>query len=187
MLKSVSHLLEGFKELRINSRKSDDFYHNSLRYHTSRMRELKNDATRYYTRNMTITYTFWLAVLLLLALVFPFTGVSTKTLLTIIALVIMIPIRQIIDRYSNFHMAYLSLKNLREFEEGMENLSAEPTQQADAEALCRYSSIRYDSIAFHYNTAKKGGGFSWGRLTCGSRQAKFFLSQAATAAANPRC
>ncbi|MCP4104981.1 MAG: cyclic peptide export ABC transporter [Desulfobacteraceae bacterium] len=163
LFESVSHLLEGFKELRLNSRKSDDFYHNSLRHHASRLRELKTDSAHCYANNTTVTYTFWMVILLVLTLVLPFLGVPASIIPVAVALVIMLPLRQIIDRYSQFHMAHLSLKRLNEFEEEIKSLSVEVSETAGFEEPIPYTSVRYDSIAFSYDGAN-GCSFSLGPL-----------------------
>jgi len=158
---SVTHLLEGFKDLKLDSRKSNDFYHKNLRLCVSGLRELKLRAVRYYVNNATITYGFWLGMLLTMVLVMPFAGMPPEILPIAVALVFTMPLRQIIDRYAQFHMAYLSIERLFEFENTMKNLAEE---SAGTKVPDRFENIRYENISFTYQTEKDSLAFSIGPM-----------------------
>ncbi|OQY58188.1 MAG: hypothetical protein B6245_13180 [Desulfobacteraceae bacterium 4572_88] len=152
LFEAVTHLLEGFRELKLCNRKSNDFYQRGLRYHISRLRQLKRHSVRYYTNNATITYGFWKGMLLIMILVMPFFGFPAAILPVAVALVLTMPLRQVIDRYSQFHMAYLSIQRLFQFENMMKNLGQETVGTVTSERWEGYEKIRYEDISFTYCT-----------------------------------
>ncbi len=151
---AVRQLLDGFKELRLSSRKSNDFYHNSLIHNTARLRALRLDSMKYYTSNASITYGFWKSIMIIILFLLPWAGMAVPqhTLPVIIGLILTMPVRQVIDLYSQFHMAYLSIQNLFRFENRMKKMGQKPEEQIPSDELPRYHSVRYENISFTYQT-----------------------------------
>ncbi|MCI5191963.1 MAG: cyclic peptide export ABC transporter [Candidatus Electrothrix sp. AU1_5] len=151
---SLHHLLDGFKELKISSRKSNDFYRQALRQGIARLRTLRLSSIGYYNNNATITYGFWMSSMLLILFFLPWIGLAipAHTLPIVIGLILTMPLRQVIDLYSQFHIAFLSIQSLFRFENRMKNLGREPEALAGAEDLRTYTSIRYENIAFTYQS-----------------------------------
>ncbi|VEN73203.1 conserved membrane hypothetical protein [Candidatus Desulfarcum epimagneticum] len=164
LFEAVSHLLEGFRELKLNDKKSDDFYNRSIRRHASRLRQLKLRSVHYYANNATVTYGFWKAILLIMILVMPLFGFPREILPVSVALVLTMPLRQIIDRYSQFHMAYLSILRLFRFENSMKGLGEEPSEAVSPVESDAYKEIRYKNISFTYST-KDNRPFSVGPIS----------------------
>ncbi|MDM8517362.1 cyclic peptide export ABC transporter [Desulfobacterales bacterium HSG16] len=168
LLDAVNHLIEGFKELKLSDEKSNDFYHRSLGHHASCLRKLKLQAVRYYANNASVTYGFWQAILLLMLLILPWLGLPPYILPVAVALVLTIPLQQVIDQYPQFHMAYLSIQRLFRFENRMKNLDREPVEavspdESDESEPGSYKSVRYDDISFTY-PAQDNRPFSIGPL-----------------------
>jgi putative ATP-binding cassette transporter len=163
LFESVNHLIQGFKELKLCSKKSNDFYKRSLGNGARVLRNLKMDSVRYYIRNATVTYGFWKGILLVMILVLPFFGIHAATLPVVVGLVITMPLRQVIDRYSQFHMAYMSIKRLIRFEKMMRGITREPEPIKDKNELC-YGTIRYDNISYAHRT-KDARPFSIGPMS----------------------
>ncbi len=146
---SVHHLLKGFKELKLSVRKSNDFYHKSIRYHVSRLQNMKLRSVRYYISNSTITYGFWQGILLMMILVMPFFWSPAAILPVAVGLVLTMPLRQIIDRYSKFHMAYMSIQRLFQFENKMKHLKEDSVR---AKVPDSFENLQYRDISFIYKT-----------------------------------
>jgi len=161
VIDAFTHLLEGFKELKLNNTKSNDFYSRCVRYRISALKELNVKASRYYVMNSSISYGFWKGMLLVMILILPFTGLSIDILPVAVVLVLTMPIRQIIDRYSQFHMAYMSLQRLFHFENKMKNLAEEETEGNNLEC---FEKIEYKNIFFIYDT-KDNSPFSIGPMS----------------------
>lgn len=151
---SLRHLLDGFKELKLSSRKNNDFYRSSLEPGIASLRTLRFKSIVYYNKNANITYGFWMGIMLLILFFLPWVGLAVPayTLPVVIGLLLTMPVRQVIDFYSQFHMTYLSVQSLFRFENRMKNLGREPEALAGAEDLRNYSSIRYKNIAFTYQS-----------------------------------
>ena len=153
LFEALGHLLEGFKELRLSAKKSDDFYHRSLRHRASLMRDLKIKSELLYINNYSIAYTLWLGILLVMTLVLPFTGIPVYILPIVVGMVMFMPINHIIGRYSQLHKAYLSTRQLLEFEAEIADLNQEPDAETGMQDMSLYNEIRYENFAFVYESA----------------------------------
>ncbi|MCI5116129.1 MAG: ATP-binding cassette domain-containing protein [Candidatus Electrothrix sp. AX1] len=150
LIDAVTHLIEGFKELKLSNIRSNAFYHETLARYAYKLREIRLQTAHYYTKNSTLTYGFWKSTLLVMIFFLPWIGMPAKVLPVAVALVITMPLRQVIDRYSQFHMAYLSIQRLFSFENMIRNLAREPDVASHAVDLEGYTSIRYENISFTY-------------------------------------
>ncbi|MBF0101010.1 MAG: cyclic peptide export ABC transporter [Desulfobacterales bacterium] len=153
LYRAINDLLEGFKELRMNPKKSDDFYLKSIQYHASNLSKLKLQSSNYYTNNYTVAYALWEGMLLSLTLFLPFLSPPFGVLPISVAMVITIPLNQMIDRYSHFHMAYLSLQQLYQFEDDIKNMTPEEViPKMTPEEWEKYEELRYENCSFMYKT-----------------------------------
>ena len=153
MVDAITHLLKGFKELRLDSKKSNDFYFQTLRPCVSKLRYLRIRSSQHYTNNHTIVYAFWKGLLLSVILGAPYIGIAPEILPVIVGLIFILPLRQIIDFYSQFHIAYMSFNRLQEFEEEIKNLDSESIEAAPEEEIKQYENIHYENIAYTYRTS----------------------------------
>jgi putative ATP-binding cassette transporter len=168
VFETVTHLLDGFKELKLSSRRSNDFYRNSFVQDIQRLKALRLDSRRYYSSNAAITYGFWKGIMLIILFVLPGIGIGVpqNTLPVVIALILTIPLQQVVDLYAQIHMALLSIRNLFRFEHTMKSLDREPEEHIDPDLLDNYASIRYEDISFTYQTQDERP-FSIGPLNIG--------------------
>jgi putative ATP-binding cassette transporter len=153
-------LLKGFKELKLSNKKNDHFYHEGFRACTSEMQEIRLRFIRCYINNHTMINSLWQIALLGITLLLPFMGISSKALLIGIALMLTLPVQQVIERYSGFHQTYMSIRQLYAFENRMTGLSQEPAEILSPEF---FEEIRYEQFAFTYNVPN-GRAFSVGPL-----------------------
>jgi len=164
MYDSLGHLFGGFKELRLNNRKSNDFYRRSLRAHTSEMQAIRIQYLHGHTDSSTIVYASWYLTMLLCTMVLPLAGSPPYVLSVVIGMLVTMPLNQVVNFYSQFHQAYLSLQQLLEFEEAMENFAQEPEVTTEPDELARYEEIVCENVSFVYRT-KDGHPFSVGPVT----------------------
>lgn len=151
---TIAHLLNGFKELKLSSRRSNDFYHNALVHNIERLRVLRLHSKRYYSGNASITYGFWKGIMLVILFVLPAIGfgIPQNTLPIVIALILTLPMQQVVDLYAQLHMALLSIQSLFRFESKMKHLEREPDGGVASETLENYTRVRYQNISFTYRT-----------------------------------
>jgi len=153
LFKAVGHMLEGFKDLRLNHRKSNDFYHRSLRHHAALMRDLKIRSEQLHINNYSIAYALFMGTLLVTTLVLPLTGIPAHILPIMVGMAMIMPINHIIGRYAQLHNGYLSARQLSEFENEIAALSQEPEAETDPSDLTQYDEIRYENMVFVYESA----------------------------------
>ncbi|MBF0118550.1 MAG: cyclic peptide export ABC transporter [Desulfobacterales bacterium] len=160
LFESINDLLKGFKELLINNKKSDDFYLKSIKQNTLNLREIKLSFSSYYTNNYTIAYAMWEGMLLSITLLLPFLENSSTILPITVAMIVTIPLNQIVDRYSHFHTAYMSLKQLYQFEDEIKDVQAEEEHISHKIDL---KELKYENCTFIYKS-KDGHPFYLGPL-----------------------
>jgi putative ATP-binding cassette transporter len=163
LFSAVGDLLGGFKELRLNDRKSSDFYHRGLGRHVSAMQELRIRYLHCHTNTSSIIYASWYLALLIITLGLPFTAASPYILMIIVGMLVTMPLNHVVSFYSQFHQAYLSLRRLLRLEETMENFVAESVVKASPEELSRYKHMIYENLSFAFR-AKDGHPFTAGPL-----------------------
>ncbi len=161
---ALGHLFGGFKELRLNDRRSDDFYHTGLMHHTAAMQAIRIRYHHCHTDTSSIVYASFYLTMLIIILVLPLTGSPPYILPIIVGMLVTMPINHVVNFYSQFHQGYLSLQQLLRFEETMESFSQESGVTADPEELARYEEIVCENVSFMYRT-KDGHPFSVGPVT----------------------
>lgn len=151
LFEAVRHLLLGFKELRINDRKNDDFFYQSLRYHASHLRELNLQTARHFIDNYTLSFGSWKTLILSIVLILPVLGIFTgKILLTFVGLILFMPVSVMIENIPRFILASISIRRLYELEQALEHLDQETSDMICETKSAEFREIRYEGIAFHY-------------------------------------
>jgi len=153
---NIEHLIKGFKELKINDKKSDDFYIKSIVNKTNILKQLRYQFNNYYINNYIIAYSFWNLLIFGMILSAPFLKIPVYIVSITIGLVMIMPINQIIDNYSHFHIAYMSLKQIIEFEDLIRELNVENIEYKDQAIFNDYYNIEYKNICFEYTQNKEG-------------------------------
>ena len=165
---ALGHLLDGFRELRLDNRKSNDFHHRCLAPRTSVMRELRIRSVHAYIRMASVSHALWTGLLLAVTLLLPLTDAPPHILAVTVCMILNMPMTHFISYYPKFHQAYLSMRQIREFETDMENLAREPDVTATPEELAGHREIVCEGISFAYRTTD-GHPFSVGPLSMSFR------------------
>ncbi len=74
---AITHLLEGFKELRLNNRKNDAFFQTRFKRLVTRLTALRLAANRSMLMNKTLVYGVWTGLIGLLPLILPLVAIAT--------------------------------------------------------------------------------------------------------------
>lgn len=150
-LESVRDLFEGFKELRLNNKKSDDFFHNGLKQHASVLRELKIQYQNVFMNNYSVAYGLFKSQLMLMVLLIPLFGIVTHDLLfAFFGCLFFMPYTVLIDRVPGIFLAAVSLRRLFELQQALENIHKEPEISDDLPAPEDFEELRYENIGFRY-------------------------------------
>jgi len=149
---AVRHLLDGFKELRLNTQKNDDFFHSSLKRHAAQLRQEKIKGHRYRIMMELLGISVKFGLLSVLILLMPLFGTTQgHLLLQLSTLILYLPI----GGFLMFQIANLTLANIsvERFYQLGETLSQSVPEDLEAPATHeRYSveHLRYENITFHY-------------------------------------
>ena len=165
LLETLTHLLEGFKELRLNAEKSDDFFQRSLTPHAAELQRSNLQANHYLVNTDTIVYSLWQGLMMALIFVLPILGVASRhILLPCVGIIVYLPVDVLMEEVPSLVLANFSLKRLYALEQILEQLAQENWAQAAAFAHAPFETLSYEQLTFDYEIAG-GGSFAVGPLS----------------------
>ena len=148
---AVTDILDGFKELKLSSRKSDDFFHKSFKVRGSRLRKLKLRAAGRFTDIYILACGLWQTLFILAVLTLPLTGfLSGNTLMTFVGVVVCLPVGTFADHIPRITLSSISMQRLHELGEELMHLGEEGAEPADETDLSEFAEIRYENLSFEY-------------------------------------
>ncbi len=163
----VKHLLEGFKELKLNDRKNDAFFQSGFKTHCRELREFNLKTAQCYINNYSLAFGAWKALIVVMVLILPLMGYfSSNMLLTFVGLVLFMPVTVLIEIAPRFFLAGFSLQRLFQFEKKLAQTDADITPEAHPLEPPVFKAIRFDQIRFSYE-ANNGSPFTLGPLDLG--------------------
>lgn len=151
VLATVNHLLDGFKELRVNDRKSDDFFQRGLKPHLARLKALKLQMRQYFIASYTLVCVLWETLIIALAVLLPLVGHFQVPLsITVVGLVLFfLPTSALIEHVPRLMIASLSLQRLLRFQQQLDALPPEPVAD-DSATPPAFQELRDEDISFRY-------------------------------------
>ncbi len=150
-LESVRDLFEGFKELRLNNKKSDDFFQRGLKNQASLLRELKIQYQNVFLNNYSMAYGLFKSLLMLMVLLIPLFGIVTSDLLfTFFGCLFFMPYSVLIDRVPGIILAAVSLRRLFELQQALEKTDQEPEISEYPPVAAGFERLTYENIGFCY-------------------------------------
>lgn len=151
-LDAMTHLIDGFKELRLNDFKSNSFFHTCIKPLYSRLKSLRLESARYLLINQEIVYGTWALLLGMLPLVFPFVNVSDSSLHICISILFFFPIGILLDAIPSVLQTLVSVQRLWEMKQELEVTELDYANIISKEDRAPFSELRYQDIIFHYQT-----------------------------------
>ncbi|MDM8548871.1 cyclic peptide export ABC transporter [Desulfobacterales bacterium HSG2] len=150
-LESVRDLFEGFKELRLNDKKSDDFFHRGVKKHGELLRELKIQYQNVFMNNYSIAYGLFKSLLMLMVFLTPLFGIVTDNLIfSLFGCLFFMPYSVLIDRVPGIILAAVSLQRLFQLQQTLEKLAQESRVSGQAPVPADFEQLRYENIGFCY-------------------------------------
>ena len=147
---ALTDIFGGFKELRLNSRKSDDFFHSSFISRGSRLRKLKLRSAARFTDIYTLAYGIWQTMFILIVLVLPFAGFfSGNMLMTLAGVIVCLPVATFAVQFPIITLSSISMQRLYDLGEELEHSEDEQTDTF-TEMESEFREIRYENISFQY-------------------------------------
>ena len=93
---AITHLLSGFKELRLNDQKNDAFFHKSIKVIAANVSALRLKLSGHLIINTMLVYGAWATLLGLVPLMYPFVNISEQTLFMCVGIIAFLPINVLV-------------------------------------------------------------------------------------------
>lgn len=148
--RAITHLLQGFKELRLNDRKSDIFFHQHLEKLCDQVNSLKQKTVHHLMGNTTLVYGTWTALVAILPLIQPFIAISDRVLFTCIGILFFLPINILIIALPPVLQAAASIRRLSDLEQNLETMNHDFVPDISKGAQEPFGKLNYKDIIFHY-------------------------------------
>ena len=149
---AMRHLLEGFKELRLNNCKNDSFFHTCVSPLCSQLRSFRLTSARYLMTNKNIVFGTFTLLLGMLPLIFPFFSASSNTLLKCIGILFFVPTELLAITIPSVLLALTSVQRLRELKQTLETTDLDFPGGIPPEDREVFQDIYCRDLTFHYLT-----------------------------------
>lgn len=165
----LSHVLFGFKEIKINWDKSDDVL-NELREVSDQVRISKVSAMVPFTNNYTMSLTFFYGLIAVIVFVLPNlsqTFSDTVVQLTMALLFLLGPLTNVVNMASLLSQSNIAVENLENLEAQLEDAAENlpPLEQTDRELFKNFRTIRLNSVIFRYTDSVGNVNFTLGPVS----------------------
>jgi len=160
---SITHLLDGFKELRLNDKKNDSLFH-KIKLIASQVSASRVESGKYNLLNVMLVYTTWTAILALIPLAYPFAGISSDSLLKCVTIVSFIPINAFILLIPPMVMAVDSGKRLQDMIKNLIDAEQDLIVETPPEDQVHFHELQCKDLVFSYSHSNGDGQFSVGPM-----------------------
>jgi len=165
-LAAFGDLIDGFKELKMNSAKVEDFVDSSLKPLAARVRELRTEAGLTLNRGNLLSilalFIVLAAVVFLLPLFAPNQISSLPTLITFVVFIFG-PLGQVVGNYPAFNEAIASIREIQRVEKLVDSVYdeglADPVSEVATPAI-HFASLQCTDLAFSYRDERGQPSFS---------------------------
>ena len=165
---SLSGLLRGFKELRINKAKSDDVY-GEFQATATQVREVRNRVMVLFSNNIIFIEMFFLLLLGAVVFVLPvlatsFTGSATKIVAAI--LFFFGPLSNVVSMVPVLAQVNVTVDNLQRLEAALDEALAQSAghETSPHVDMSAFTSIRFDGVCFSYRDPDGNATFQVGPI-----------------------
>ncbi len=164
VFRSFHHLLYGFKELRLNDEKSDDFHHTELKRRTEQTKERRIENAYRFIRHFSLTFIIWNCAFAVVALGLPAMGHYSRDVVSkAIGVIFFLPLSTLLDAVPRVAEVRASFQELLRVERMLETLEQEtPCPVSDGGTGTGggtggggFRELRYEEVMFRY-TDKHG-------------------------------
>ena len=126
LFKSVDTLLFGIKELKINTKKSDDFFESNYSKLVSKIKNIRIKSGFLMAYCILLPYSVWLIAIFFLVFILPQIHFITPCVLKcVVPLILFVPITSLLELLPFMVLANISLQRIYSFKTGLEDLNKE--------------------------------------------------------------
>ncbi len=156
-------LIYGFKELRINDEKSDDFFHTRLKPLAGEMRDAMIDVENRFINTDIAMMVIWNLLIFLMVFILPVTEyVASDMAIMSVNVILFLPIFHVIGPLPSISQADMAFKRIIMLEEQLEELDIE--EVVSDRRKHDFRKIGYSKIRFHYYDEEGDKEFSIGPI-----------------------
>lgn len=161
---AMTHLISGFKELRLHDRKNDSFFHTHLRVISRRVSSLRLEATKYMMLNTMLVYGVWTAMTALIPLMYPFAKISQNTLFACVAVVSFLPINALVYLIPPVTLGLESARRIRELIRILDEAEQDMVPEVPEKEREDFLELRCRDLMFRYPDDSGDDRFSVGPM-----------------------
>ncbi|MBF0439413.1 MAG: cyclic peptide export ABC transporter [Magnetococcales bacterium] len=165
---ALNHLLSGFKEIKVNQKKSDSLFDHIERISLDTERLKVTSGLRFIVDFMFSQVSFYLllAVVVFILPQLESTHYTIVIKLTAATLFIIGPVNLLVGAIPIFTLADVAVSNLYKLEKELDaqDINNQPFNQRLANKIAAFNEIRFDNVFFSYETKDQGVEFSVGPL-----------------------
>lgn len=165
---ALNHLLSGFKEVKVNTKKSDRLFEHIERISVETEQLKVTSGLRFVVDFMFSQVSFYL-LLAIIVFILPQLEPTHYTIvikLTASTLFIIGPVNLLVGAIPIFTLADVAVRNLYKLESELDaqGLSDQPFNVRLANRMAAFQEIRFENVTFAYDAKESGGEFSVGPL-----------------------
>jgi putative pyoverdin transport system ATP-binding/permease protein len=179
-LAAAGQLLDGFKEVKLNTARSDDIFENHIAARSRKTRELKTAVEVRANCNFLHTRGFFFLLIAAVVFVLPqFEDLEMVTAASVVAVVLfsVAPLFQLILGIPFITKAEMAIAQLQELEQELDAAGENTERQPDAEPRpgVVFNSIRLEHMLYQYGDHGNGDAFTLGPVDLEIRQGELLI------------
>lgn len=148
---SIGDVIYGFKELRVNSTKNNNFFHKNIKAKTSKNREYRIMSSSALVDSNIISSTMENLIFLPVIFVIPvFFNLSDSAIIISIVIILFLPFNAIKDTIPYLIRASISVERMFEMEQRLKLLKHESVNLTPENKITKFNEIKYENISFSY-------------------------------------
>jgi len=160
-------IIEGFKELKNNDHKNDDFFHQYFKIKSAENRELRIKAEHQMIDSYVYTTLIEFGIFIPIVFIFPVMGLITHQVMIVsITLILFLPLGAMKDAIPFLVRTGVSIERILEFEHELNQLKKEKSVDVSKEDNKDFSEIKFENICFNYTDNEGRTLFGLNNMTC---------------------
>ena len=159
---AVSDLLDGFKELKLNDKKSEDFFNFCFISRANELMHFKLQRFKYFLYSYLSVYIIWFFSFFILIVSYFISPYQQEIIITSLGMILLMPKAVIYREIPKLVNANISFKRILDFENILQNLKSESFQESQQ---TDFKEIKYDNISFSYHNSDNSSSFSVGPVS----------------------
>lgn len=172
---TLDHLLQGFKEVKINEARSNEIYHGRLQDIANTTESLKIGSTSKLNSTIIFAQTFSYILIGIMIFIFPkLIEIPAATLIQIVTLILFIttgPLQEVVGSFPHLERANVAVRNLQTLEAELERVTLDPISPPDVKiALAPFQLLECVEARFQYNHSQTETPFGIGPLTFSAKR-----------------